>query len=153
MSRKYPNSDRAFGEPPLFSCTDSYKRVLEAHLTEAVAKITRTYEVGTTHARGELPLRVHWPRIFVCCVIQAPCCQRFMVVDSAHSVELQPQAPQPIGVKEGCGCTRRAFLTHWRLLPARFVWCLFHGSVPRLDRLACHFHSSQHNRWCVESRG
>lgn len=45
--RKYPNADRAFGEPPLYSCTDSYKRVLEAHLTEAVAKITRSYEVGT----------------------------------------------------------------------------------------------------------
>eukprot|EP00752_Nemacystus_decipiens_P011839 g10501.t1 len=43
-SWKYPNSDRAFGEPPLYSCTDSYKRVLEAHLTEAVAKITRSYE-------------------------------------------------------------------------------------------------------------
>lgn len=47
ISRKYPNSDRAFGEPPLFSCTDSYKRVLEAHLAEAVAKITRSYEVDS----------------------------------------------------------------------------------------------------------
>lgn len=57
--RKYPNSDRAFGEPPLFSCTNSYKRVLEAHLVEAVAKITRSYEVcmyvGTTYTRGEQP--------------------------------------------------------------------------------------------------
>lgn len=55
--RKYPNSDRAFGEPPLFSCTDSYKRVLEAHLAEAVAKISRSYEVRAIYARGEPPPR------------------------------------------------------------------------------------------------
>jgi len=46
MRRKYSNSDRAFGEPPLYCCTNSYKRMLEAHLVQAVAKITKSYEVG-----------------------------------------------------------------------------------------------------------
>lgn len=49
--RKYPACDRAFGEPPLYSCTNSYKRVLEAHLEQAVAKITESYEARTTTFR------------------------------------------------------------------------------------------------------
>lgn len=44
-ARQYPSCDKAFGEPPLYCCTDSYKKVLEAHLVEAVAKITNSYEV------------------------------------------------------------------------------------------------------------
>lgn len=49
--RKYPACDRAFGEPPLYSCTNSYKRVLETHLEQAVAKITESYEARATNFR------------------------------------------------------------------------------------------------------
>eukprot|EP00904_Undaria_pinnatifida_P012114 jgi/Undpi1/8032/HiC_scaffold_24.g10504.m1 len=52
-SWKYASVDRAFGEPPLYCCTNSYKRVLESHLVQAVDKITKSYE-----AMGEGTLRL-----------------------------------------------------------------------------------------------
>ncbi|CAM9486589.1 unnamed protein product [Ascophyllum nodosum] len=41
---KYANANRAFEEPPLYSCTDSFKKILGAHLKQAVKKISRHYE-------------------------------------------------------------------------------------------------------------
>ena len=100
--RKYASVDRAFGEPPLYCCTNSFKKVLESHLVQAVANITKSYDVS------DCPL--HW-MVFCWSEKGKPCTRRADHRFPHHDLDL-PGKTGPIPNLVRSSSCRRMRPTH-----------------------------------------